>query len=483
VSSFPLVKYVDSPATTATVRYDFNDQTGTPAKKVTEFDPGVPTLEGDPDAVGQQWGFRTPSITHTIRGTKAQAMAALSAVSKEQLRRTNWVLFQPSAATQPVWFKTYRTGYQPISLDRVYVRVEGGGTAPVPDTWKITVPLVADAFAYGARVSLGPYTVSQAPSGTNPMQIVLPAIRGEAPTNLRVSLQPTSTTASGSSWLLGTWSAAASQTSPQFEIGLADGNTATGGTGAGTSDATYFGGSYRTFSVAAATPNLLQRLSGSWASSSIPFGRYKVMLRYEIDAPASTIQALFRLFVWNTNAALAAASTVNLTGGAGNQQGWVDLGEITVPAAGQVPVDAGFTSSSSLLWALHIGTASGVAMTGKLDAFKLIPVDGPNVSLARNLKVQCNTFLPIDGFSVGYFDGDDEAFWAVQSGTIVNNTPSLTGLVGSYPRVDPAAGQNVLTVMATGKGQGVAIGITPLNATATVNVWYSPRYLHVGDGT
>src|SRR4051812_35987491 len=132
MSSWPLVKYVDAPATTATVRYDFNDQvpnpaTG-PAKKVTDFDPGVPTLEGDPDAVGQSWGFRSPSITHTIKATKAQAMAALSAVSREQLRRTNWLLFQPSAAQQPVWFKTYRTSYEPLSLDQVYVRVEGGGT-------------------------------------------------------------------------------------------------------------------------------------------------------------------------------------------------------------------------------------------------------------------------------------------------------------------------------------------------------------------
>lgn len=72
MSSYPLVKFVDSPSTSATVRYDCNDQAGTPVKKVLEFDPGVPTLEGDPDAVGQQWGFRSPSITHTIKGTNAQ---------------------------------------------------------------------------------------------------------------------------------------------------------------------------------------------------------------------------------------------------------------------------------------------------------------------------------------------------------------------------------------------------------------------------
>jgi hypothetical protein len=72
-------------------------------------------------------------------------------VSKEQLRRTNWLLFQPAAAQQPVWFKTYRTGYQPITLDQVWVRTSDGGQVALPDTWKITVPLVADAFAYGAR--------------------------------------------------------------------------------------------------------------------------------------------------------------------------------------------------------------------------------------------------------------------------------------------------------------------------------------------
>lgn len=487
MSSYPLVKYVDSPAAAAVVRYDFNDQNPnlvtSPAKKVTSFDPGVPTLEGDPDAVGQSWGFRSPSIVHTIKGTKAQAMAALSLLSREQLRRSNWLLFQPSAGTQPVWFKTYRTGYQPISLDQVWVRVTGGNDVLLKDTWKITVPVVADAFTYGARVTLGPYTVAQAPSGTNPMKIVLPAIKGDAPTNLRVSILPAAANAGGlgNTWLLGSWSADASQTDPIFDIGTGDGYTATGGTGAATVDATYFGGSYRTFSVAAATPNLLSRLTGGWAG--IPFGRYKVMLRYETDSPAVTLQALFQLFLTNLGVPLGPAATVTLNGGNGTQQGWVDLGELTVPVSARVSLDSGFSASNSLLWALNIGTASGVVLTGKIDSFKLIPVAGPNVLMARNLKILCHPIFPLNSTNTGYFDGDDEYAWGVSGGN-VNNWQNFSSLAGSYPQVDPAAAQNVLTVTATAKGQGVTGTVTTtLNAQSTVTPSYLPRFLHVGDGT
>lgn len=82
MSNYPLVKFVDSPAVGATVRLDLNDgSVSAPRRVEADFDLGVPTLEGDPDAVGQVFGFRSPRFTVQVKGTKANALAFVSALS------------------------------------------------------------------------------------------------------------------------------------------------------------------------------------------------------------------------------------------------------------------------------------------------------------------------------------------------------------------------------------------------------------------
>jgi hypothetical protein len=503
MSSWPLVKYVDSPATTATVRYDFNDQAATPVKKATEFDPGVPTLEGDPDAVGQQWGFRSLSITHTIKGTKAQAMAQLSLVAREQLRRTNWLLFQPAAAQQPVWFKTYRTGYQPITLEQVYVRVDGGGMAALPDTWKIVVPLVADAFAYGARVAMSTAQVVQSPADlTSPtrtaMRVVLPAIKGDAPTPLRVVLTPAATSAAGinAAWLVGCLTGLASMSDPVVDIGLGDGLTAGAGTATGSSNTAFFSGSYRAVTISAGA-NFLQRLSGNL--SAVPAGRYKVLLRYEVDSDPSANKTY--LFAFGTAPTSSFAPTygtsVQLTMPLATPttvvyRGWVDLGEFTLPADVSVPRDTTDTLPAPNpvpYFALKIGTADSTAGAGlRIDAIKLIPIDGPTITSAKVVKAtwsgRGNPPINAGGISmIGTFDGDSEAFWLTYLGGLY---PSQPVLQGAYPVADPAAAQNLLILMALNHGNGYTAATattTTKDAQVAVDVSYHPRYLHIGDGT
>lgn len=486
MSSWPLVKYVDSAATTATVRYDFNDQnpnpaTG-PAKKVTEFDPGVPTLEGEPDAVGQQWGFRSPSITHTIKGTKAQAMAALSAVSREQLRRTNWLLFQPSAATQPVWFRTFRTGYQPITLDQVFVRVDGGGTVPLPDTWKIVVPLVADAFVYGARINaVVGATLTMNSTATNPMRYVLPAIKGDAPTGLRVTVTspPVSGAPRPESWLLGCIAGDASMVDVFNEIGTADGFTAGTGTAAAAASAAYSGGSYRAVTIGAATPNLLERLSGQ--HTGLIAGRYKVLLRAELDGTVAGKTYLLQ-YVQKNSITLAEypGLSVSITVPASQVfQGWADVGDFTFPL-GNAPAPSGIASLFPPPFGLRIGTSDGSAGTARIDAFKFIPVDGNNIVSAKILK----TTYTISVLRTSIYDTDLESIWQVDTTPAFLEAASYNA--GAFPVADPAAALNVLhliplvtmppTLGATGYHTSAA-------TTATLDVSYHPRYLYVGDGT
>jgi hypothetical protein len=339
VSTWPLVKFVDSPSTSATVRFDCNDLNATASRRVVDFDPGVPTLEGDPDAVGQQWGFRSPSVTVRVKGTKAVALAALSALSKEQLRRTNWVLFQLSADTSPRWFKTYRTGYESLSLDRVDVDRTSGRQGRTPDTWEIRVPLVAEAFAYGARVNIPTVQIVQAPADlAGPtryaMRYVLPAIQGDAPTNLRVRITPAGGTSIDflAKWLLSCASGDATMAHAIADIGTGDGFTAGTGTGAGAASASYFGGSYRAVSIAAATPNLLNRLTGNLPA--VPLGRYKISLRCTLPTPTTgrTLLAQMLLTSAGGGAAYGPIARFDLTGAPATvREFWLDLGDFSVP--------------------------------------------------------------------------------------------------------------------------------------------------------
>lgn len=495
MSSYPLVKFVDSPATSAVVRYDCNDQVGTPAKKVTDFDPGVPTLEGDPDAVGQQWGFRSPQIVHTIKGTKAQAMAALSAVSKEQLRRTNWVMYQLSAATSPRWFKTYRTGYQPVTLDQVFVRTDGGGLVALPDTWKITIPLVADAFTYGAKVTMSTFQVIQGPVDLagptrTAMHVVLPAIKGDAPTGLRVSVTPNGFVSGNfpltSAWLLGCSSGASTMTDPVVDIGTGDTFIPGTGTAAPTTDATYFGGSYRAVTIAAAgPPNLIQRLQGTL--TVVPVGRYKIFLRAAfIAGAAKTLQFRLNLFITG-GPILVQGPTVSVPTQAtdNGRKFWVELGDFQIPSGVTAPSDGGATVAAQSI-GLDIGTLDGSASSVNIDAFKLIPIDGPLVSSATLLRVQPGGAQWLQQGSMATYDSDLQQTW-LKDTTSGSYQPGWVPILrGAYPLADPAADVNILHMIALDPGQGttsVGVRTTDLNVASSVDVSYYPRFLHVGDGT
>jgi hypothetical protein len=499
MSSYPRVQFVDSPAVGATVRLDLNDGSGAASRRIeADFDPGVPTLEGDPDAVGQTFGFRSPRFTVQVKGAKSDALAFVSALSKEMLRRTNWLLFQPSAATQPLWFRVYRTGFQPLSLERVYGNTATGGNAAAgfPDVWRVEVPLVADAFAYGARVTMSTFQVVQSPADlTGPtrtaMRVVLPAIKGDAPTALRVTITPAASPANQvgaqSAWLVGCVAGSAAMTDTVINIGTGDSVTNISGTAAASADATCFGGSVRIVTVAAATPNLLPRFQVDLPTTIAP-GRYKVLLRNRYTAAANKT-LLFRLVQWvnggGSSSSTGQTTTVSVTSADTGREFWVDLGEVSLPFAVNAPSDGGGTSPSSQL-VVSMGTVDGSSSTVIADAMKLIPVDGPTVANCTVMKTFSTfTDTAITAGVAGTFDGAVESYWnrATASGAYVEATPILRGY---FPVADPGAAQNLLLVMACDSGinsSSAVSFITALNAQSAVDVSYYPRYLHIGDGT
>lgn len=506
MSNYPLVKFVDAPAVGATVRLDLNDGSASAPRRVeAEFDLGVPTLEGDPDAVGQVFGFRSPRFTVQVRGTKANALAFVSALSKELLRRTNWLLFQPSSATQPVWFKTYRTGYQSLSFEQVYENTTTGGAAPAgyPDVWRVELPLVAEALAYGARDTQANVTLIQSAAdsgGNKALRIPLTGLKGDAPTDLRISIAPGSPQLAGhgSAWLIGCVSGTSAMTEPIVNIGSGDGFTAGSGTAAATTGATtYFGNDYRAVTVSAGS-NFIERLSGSLPA--MPRGRYKVLLRCQADTAANVARPYIFAFgqrlqssagipiygpttLVTVGHALVAASELF--------QGWVDLGDFNFPFGLTAPRDLPDAAASSL-FSVKIGTSDQTVGAVRIDSLKFVPIDGPWVSQATMLRAQFGTANPaedtppIANSGTGIFDGDEQIYYALDGSA--NHRPGSPQLKGTFPRADPAQTQNLLYLIAVedGLGSGVESGnvvITTKDASATVSVSYHPRYLHVGDGT
>lgn len=150
--TYPLLKFVSAPETTATVRLNLNTL-GMPAGQVypgREFSLGSPAFDGLPGGYGGQYGSRTIRIGMLIVGTKAESRAAVSAISRELLRAGgNWLLVQLSAASPPMWLRTYQSTPQALDWSQLYSE---GDTSR--DVWGLELQLEADAFAYGARVLL-----------------------------------------------------------------------------------------------------------------------------------------------------------------------------------------------------------------------------------------------------------------------------------------------------------------------------------------
>lgn len=480
--SYPVLQFVNSPASTATVRYDFNMSTAglrTLPLGGDGLDFGVPSFSGEPEGVGGYYGYRQMRFTQRIIGSKASALGRMSLLAREMLRSTNWLRYQHDAGRSAVYFKTYRS--EPGSLS-----LEWSETA---DAWDITIPLVADSFAYGERVTAATgIVITPNSTATNPMRYALPAIKGDAPTGLRVSITPGGTSATDAVWMIGCSSGDATMTDPINEIGTGDGYTSGSGGGLAvpSTNTAYSGGSYRPVTIAAASPNLLDRMSGASAPTGLVPGRYKILLRCELDGTATGKTFLFQYVQRTSGLAdrpgpIASATVVaNRVG-----QGWVDLGDFSFPFGFSPP--SGVVGILDPSFVLRMGTADGSAATARIDAFKFIPVDGPSVTQARLLKMK-NPTQQLNSNSKGTFDADTETYWAVIAPAGTTFREGAPELAGAYPIADPASAQNILFLVPLSAGSQLTapdgVGTNSSVAiSATVDVSYHPRYLHIGDGT
>lgn len=471
--TWPKVAFVDAPSLTATVRLDLS--TDDVYIDGDDLATGVPTLSGDPGAVGVDWGYREGlSLPVVIEGDKTTALTVLQAIAREQLRAENWVLVHWAADRIPVWFKTYRTQPGALKLTEVYSD-EPGKTSH--DQWTVTVPLDADPFAYGEEIVEGPFTITNNPaSGTHPCRMVLPPIRGDAPALLTIRIQPSIT------WSARTVLAMVSCSDEPIDPVVWHLKEASLLTGASTAPDATFSSAEK---VVVAHPNsiALQDYAEGIATFTPPPGRYRALIRMA----RSTGSGVFEVQLKEVrDSPLTGSSEVRAAGdvalfkppsASGSGAALVDLGEFTFPIGGSgLPAGMEAANPPQLRLALKTVSGSGAAW---LDYIVLLPVDVAGMVHVRTLQATFNDVFP--NYLIATLDADLERVYAVLADGVVPGMdgslwPLSTSLAGGFPEVTPGKTNTLWFHQALGTGSGQTDSIT---ATAELSFSYHPQYLNI----
>lgn len=477
---YPLVRFVDAPEESANVRLDLNsigvwaDERIAPAHE--GFSIGAPTLEGDPDGIGVEYGLRTISFSLHINGSRQASLRAMEALAREVQRRRNWLMVQLDDSSAPVWFRTYVSQPGEVSFDRVF----NDGR---PDGWVVGVQLSADAHALGARETLATVTVANDPTAaSNPMSFIVSDIKGDAPAPVRIGADFSANLDQADI----VWSVCPVPddfTAPlSWDIGTGDGWTAGTDTGAAVADAAYSGGSYREVTFAT-DAGMATRLYGSAPESLIP-GKYRVFVRVarSDDSSEFAFKLGYRDFFGDV---MGGAETVRWDRGTSTSTGlatWVPLGTRSFPQhyddSLRVP---GFTDFNPDI-SLQVERTSGTGAL-RLDSLLLVPVhlagmDEPG----RMLGAEFTALGPQSADTASYWDGDAEAYTRVNGFGVV--TAAIQPIPhGDFPVLHPGVANAVHLIQQSRLVAGY-FGATDngdsITRTATVTLSYHPRHLWLG---
>lgn len=167
-----VIQFVDAPSASPTVRLDINDDDKWFAR---EFLPNLPRLRRSQSQNMLRDGGHVAASVYDMRtlvvsldlncATQDIAAAEVQKLARELDRETNYIRYQPTDATFPVFFKTYRSDVSNLvrfAASRAYQN--------------IGLEIVADPFAQGLRESLSIGAVA----GTAPyFDVAAASIKGD----------------------------------------------------------------------------------------------------------------------------------------------------------------------------------------------------------------------------------------------------------------------------------------------------------------
>lgn len=189
------VQFVDSIASSPTVLLDLSTTSGW---RTAVLDPGVPeirrsgsqnTMRDGGIVAASSYDMRTLTLTLLRTSSSMDTNAgSIQSLARELDRETNIIKFQADGATAPVFFKTKRSS--PSVINYVWQSVGAHH--------ELTIPILAEPFAYGLRETISSGTIgtvnNDPAAGSNGCYFDLSSIKGDVETPLVLSVDRTSGT-------------------------------------------------------------------------------------------------------------------------------------------------------------------------------------------------------------------------------------------------------------------------------------------------
>jgi len=472
-----VIRFVDSVQVSPGVLFDFNDESPC---GVTGFSAAPPALvranvqtmlqDGSTEA-GSVFGDRVIEIDIDLFASSQDASATVLQNLGRLLSdpRGQWLMYQPTGASAPVFFRTRRADIRSI---------EDVQSSNALRQLELSIP--AEPFAYGLPLT-GTVVIANNPAAsTNPMSTYLPEIQGDvaAPLVCMIGI----TDLRRRSFAISTQAADSAGTgAPPF---FTQTFTPKGGSviNAG-SDAEFVDGTKHTvltYSGGALPHTTLM------AEVTVPFGDYRVFARVRFSDTTTPWQLAARSGVdlEGGGASGPIVTPISPVGGPSRQAGpmLVDLGVLRFPfagprqdrALGDPPNGASFVGLDTL-------NPGSSMLSFDLDYILLVPAGVDRAVSATFLKGQNAREDTAGTFSV-LVDSESDQMYQIYNGSGAFDAGSpYEWTAVATPKVVP--GQiNVLHLMRTigSYDPGPAPATSDLITAQTVLVWtYNPRYLHV----
>lgn len=473
-----LLRFVDSVAASPTVRLNLNDET---TWTTQSFDCPSPSLTRAASRNAMRDGISVASSSYdgrilTIRlllqrSTQDLSATQVQALARELDREKNILQWQPTGATKPVFFTTYRS-----SMGNVKQWTTQAATR------EFEFELLADPFALGLRETLGPYTVNNDPAhATNGCYVDVTGVIGDVEAPCLIEDTGTLTGAGGVLYL-------AKRTVPSGEtasdlIFRLQAESKTGGTATnpgGAANPAYSGTAstnYVSLNIPAgtsATPVIWDVLTGKTVGQKRSTrGRYRVMA---IVATPSTVEWRAR----DSRDAFTDSTVAWRTFPNDGQPLWADLGLVDINPDGKVAGGlAAKGPSGPFSLEIDAKNPTGGTLGVNVDAVVLLPADEAQVVI--RFFGTAGTSLVYDGI------GDGDQFFARTSGSdLWAGTAEIRERLaagGALGNLTPGL-TNRWVVARSGAGTDGAVPPTyywpfyPTNVS-TLTFHYFPRYVNV----
>jgi hypothetical protein len=452
------LQFVDSIASSPTVRLDLNDDTlwGFDYDGSDFSPPSIRRAYADTLLVD---GARIPAAAYDNRrlqlrldlktSTVDAAATQIQKLGRELDRAANILTWKPGTS-EPVFFRTFRSPINRIT------------EVPGPGTYKtFDVSVEAEPFALGLRESVGTLATSTNPAAAGGCFMDVTGVKGDVETPL---ILRRSTTNRGDQSLF----AVRRRSTPSATPFLAQAESLTQGTNTTTqSNSATFSGSGNNYSRCTfGTASWATRLSANPypASASVDArGTYRVFARLRKNGTSGTVQVRF---IYGGAATMVTGEAVTVTW---TTPAMLDLGLVAIPI-GSDPVHDGYSavelSARGIFMGLDAQRTSGTD-TLDVDYFLFVPADDRLAIVNWSDDAGAADAL--------YLDATHDMSYGVvlATGIVVSMTPGWH--VGALPMISPAVTNRIFHINEVAPATAEPSWPT----TISFDAWYFPRYLYV----